>query len=168
MMCKGVSKSGSPISRCTTLRPCASRARARASTSNADSVPSRPILAASRFSSPTGVTSYGVAARRSSTPFGYARVRMPNRELRIAPLKEADIEAALPLFAGYQRFYEAEPDDERNRGFFARFVAPSDDGVVLGAWVGDELIGFACTYWTFSSTHAAEVAVMNDLFVAEG
>ena len=45
-MCAGVSKSGSPISRCTISRPCASSARARASTSNADSVPSRPMRSA--------------------------------------------------------------------------------------------------------------------------
>ena len=42
-MWAGVSKSGSPISRWTISRPCRSSARARASTSNADSVPSRPI-----------------------------------------------------------------------------------------------------------------------------
>src|SRR5881392_2245951 len=89
-------------------------------------------------------------------------------DLRVGPLKQGDLEAALPLFAGYQRFYEAEPDDERNRRFFARFLEPSEDGLVLGAWVGDELVGFACLYWTFSSTRAAEVALMNDLFVAEG
>src|SRR5712692_5891895 len=39
----GVSKSGSPISRCTMCRPFASSARARARTSKAVSVPSRPI-----------------------------------------------------------------------------------------------------------------------------
>jgi GNAT superfamily N-acetyltransferase len=88
--------------------------------------------------------------------------------VRIGPLAHEDLEAALPLFAGYQRFYEAEPDDDRNRRFFARFVAPSDDGRVLGAWAGEQLVGFACVYWTFSSTHAADVALMNDLFVAEG
>jgi GNAT superfamily N-acetyltransferase len=89
-------------------------------------------------------------------------------DLRVGPLNEGDLEAALPLFARYQRFYEAEPDDERNRRFFARFLAPSKDGLVLGAWVGGELVGFANLYWTFSSTRAAEVALMNDLFVSEG
>jgi GNAT superfamily N-acetyltransferase len=89
-------------------------------------------------------------------------------DARVKPLGTSDLEAALPLFAGYQRFYEAEPDDERNRRFFARFVAPSEDGLLLGAWAGDELVGFACVYWTFSSTRAAEVALMNDLFVGEG
>jgi len=88
--------------------------------------------------------------------------------VRVAPLHQEDLRAALPLFAGYQRFYEAEPDDAANLPFFRRFVAPSDDGLLLGAWVGDDLVGFACLYWMFSSTHAAEIALMNDLFVAEG
>src|SRR3989442_8610570 len=47
-MWAGVSKSGSPISRWMIFRPCASRARARARTSNADSVPIRPTRDASR------------------------------------------------------------------------------------------------------------------------
>src|SRR2546427_5541827 len=46
LMWAGVSKSGSPISRWTTVFPWRSSARARASTSNADSVPSRPIRSA--------------------------------------------------------------------------------------------------------------------------
>jgi GNAT superfamily N-acetyltransferase len=89
-------------------------------------------------------------------------------EVRILPLREEDLEAVLPLFAGYQIFYEALPDDRRNREFLRRFIAPSDDGLLLGAWVADELAGFANIYWTFSSTRAAEVALMNDLFVADG
>jgi GNAT superfamily N-acetyltransferase len=93
---------------------------------------------------------------------------LPGTKARIGPLREEDLDAALPLFAGYQRFYEAEPDDERNRRFFTRFIDPSEDGLLLGAWVGDQLVGFACIYWTFSSSNAAEVALMNDLFVAAG
>jgi GNAT superfamily N-acetyltransferase len=88
--------------------------------------------------------------------------------VRVGAIGEDDYERVLPLIAGYQRFYEAEPDDARNRAFFRRFLEPSEDGVLLGAWIGDELVGFATLYWTFSSTHAAQVALMNDLFVAEG
>jgi len=93
---------------------------------------------------------------------------VPATEPRIGPLRTDDLEDALPLFAGYQRFYHAEPDDQRNRQFFARFLDPSEDGLLLGAWVDGDLVGFACIYWTFSSANAAEVALMNDLFVAEG
>jgi GNAT superfamily N-acetyltransferase len=89
--------------------------------------------------------------------------------MRVEPITEEQFEAVLPLIAGYQRFYGVrQPDEERNRTFFRRFVAPSDDGLLLGAWDGGRLIGFATLYWTFSSTHAAEVVLMNDLFVSEG
>jgi GNAT superfamily N-acetyltransferase len=84
----------------------------------------------------------------------------------VRALQLDDVDAVLPLIAGYQRFYGAEPDDQRNRAFFSRFVAPSDHGVLLGAWEGDRLVGFATIYWTYSSTRAADVALMNDLFVA--
>src|SRR5438874_3889443 len=90
---------------------------------------------------------------------------MARASIRVQPLTAPDLDAALPLIAGYQRFYGAEPDDARNRSFFGRFLAPSDHGLLLGAWVGDDLAGFATLYWTFSSTNAAEIVLMNDLFV---
>jgi len=72
------------------------------------------------------------------------------------------------MIAAYQRFYEVEEIDEgRNRAFFSRFIAPSDDGMLLGAWRGEELAGYACLYWTFTSLVPAETVLMNDLFVAE-
>ena len=87
--------------------------------------------------------------------------------IRVRPMAERDLEAALPLFAGYQRFYESESDDGRNLAFFRRFLAPSEDGLLVGAWDEDRLVGFACSYWTFSSTVADDIALMNDLFVEE-
>jgi len=88
--------------------------------------------------------------------------------MRIEPITEAQFERLLPLIAAYQRFYEAEEiDEERNRAFFARFIAPSEDGMLLGAWREDELVGYACLYWHFSSTSAVETVLMNDLYVDE-
>jgi len=72
------------------------------------------------------------------------------------------------MIAEYQRFYEVEEiDEERNREFFARFVSPSENGMLLGAWRDDDLIGYACLYWHFTSLVPAETVLMNDLFVAE-
>jgi GNAT superfamily N-acetyltransferase len=89
-------------------------------------------------------------------------------ELEIAPIETAGYERLLPLIAAYQRFYEAEEiDEERNRAFFRRFLAPSEDGLLLGAHDGVELVGYACLYWHFSSTRALETVLMNDLFVSE-
>lgn len=86
--------------------------------------------------------------------------------LRIEPVTQAQFESLLPLIAAYQRFYEVEEiDDERNRTFFARFIAPSDDGLLLGAWRNDELLGYACLYWHFTSLVPAETVLLNDLFV---
>lgn len=88
---------------------------------------------------------------------------------RIEPLSAAQLEHALPLFAAYQRFYGVEEiDEERNRRFFARFVEPSDHGLLLGASIEDDLVGFACLYWHRSSLRASDVVLMNDLYVEEG
>jgi GNAT superfamily N-acetyltransferase len=85
---------------------------------------------------------------------------------RVEPLEEAQLEQLLPLIAAYQRFYEVEDvDDERNRAFFSRFIAPSDVGLLLGAWRASELLGYACLYWHFTSLVPAETVLMNDLFV---
>jgi GNAT superfamily N-acetyltransferase len=85
----------------------------------------------------------------------------------VEPVKPEQLDRLLPLIAAYQRFYEVEEiDDERNRTFFRRFLAPSEDGLLLGARRDGEFVGYACLYWHFSSTEACECVLMNDLFVA--
>lgn len=89
-------------------------------------------------------------------------------EVEIAPIAVEGFEELLPLIAAYQRFYEAEEiDEERNRAFFRRFLAPSEDGLLLGARREGRLVGYACLYWHFSSLEAVETVLMNDLYVAE-
>jgi len=88
--------------------------------------------------------------------------------VEISPVSPAQFEELLPLIANYQRFYGVEnPDTDRNREFFRRFLAPSDDGLLLGARGEGGFLGYACLYWHFSSTRAIEVVLMNDLFVDE-
>jgi GNAT superfamily N-acetyltransferase len=89
-------------------------------------------------------------------------------EVEIAPIAIEEFEQLLPLIAAYQRFYEVEEiDEERNRAFFRRFLAPSEDGLLLGARREGRLVGYACLYWHFSSLEACDSVLMNDLFVAE-
>ena len=88
-------------------------------------------------------------------------------QVEVRPIQPQELEEVLPLIAGYQTFYSAEPDVERNRLFFSRFLQPSDEGLLLGAWVDGRLAGFATLYWFFSSTKAADSVLMNDLFVRE-
>jgi GNAT superfamily N-acetyltransferase len=88
-------------------------------------------------------------------------------EVEVRPISRQEVDDVLPLIAGYQRFYGAEPDLERNRVFFSRFLQPSDEGLLLGAWVDGALAGFATLYWFHSSTKATDAVLMNDLFVRE-
>src|ERR1700722_2345968 len=71
-MWSAVGKSGSPISRWITVFPAASRALARASTSKADSVPSRPIRSARRISVISAMLSI-------HSPPGHPRTRSGHR-----------------------------------------------------------------------------------------
>jgi GNAT superfamily N-acetyltransferase len=88
-------------------------------------------------------------------------------EVEVRPIRREELDEVLPLIAGYQRFYKAEPDEARNREFFARFLDPSDEGLLLGAWSDQGLVGFATLYWTHLSTRATDAVLMNDLFVRE-
>lgn len=89
-------------------------------------------------------------------------------QLEIAPIADREFEELLPLIAAYQRFYEVEGIDEaRNRAFFRRFLAPSEDGLLIGARSEGRLVGYACLYWHFSSLEAVETLLMNDLYVSE-
>src|SRR5260370_15740447 len=88
-------------------------------------------------------------------------------ELEVRPIVEQELDEVLPLIAAYQRFYKAEPDVERNRRFFSRFLQPSEDGLLLGAWLDGALAGFATLYWFFSSTKRGESVVVKGPFVGE-
>jgi GNAT superfamily N-acetyltransferase len=86
----------------------------------------------------------------------------------VSPVQEEEFEELLPLIAAYQGFYEVDDvDNDRNRFFFRRFLAPSEDGLLLAARdEGAVILGYACLYWHFSSLAAQETVLMNDLFVA--
>jgi GNAT superfamily N-acetyltransferase len=81
----------------------------------------------------------------------------------------ADLEDLLALIADYQGFYARHAqDDARNAEFFGRFVAPSDRGMIIGAYDAGGAgppAGYACLYWTYSSISATDVVLLNDLYV---
>jgi GNAT superfamily N-acetyltransferase len=86
----------------------------------------------------------------------------------IRPATCDDLRALLTLIADYQRFYAGSARaDDHNERFFARFIAPSDVGMLLVASGGGdgEPAGYACLYWTFSSVSATDVVLLNDLYV---
>ncbi len=76
-----------------------------------------------------------------------------------------DLDALLPLFEEYRRFYEEAPAPERARRFLADRLA-SGDAVIFLAVDGNAAIGFTQLYPLFSSTRCQRLWVLNDLFVA--
>jgi GNAT superfamily N-acetyltransferase len=92
-----------------------------------------------------------------------------NERTAIRPVAPAELDAVLPLFADYQRFYGVKaPDTRATLDFLRGFIAPSDRGELIAAWEDGHAVGFANLYWTFSSIAAGPIVLLNDLFVVDG
>jgi GNAT superfamily N-acetyltransferase len=83
---------------------------------------------------------------------------------------EPDLDDLLPLMRGYCDFYEVDPPDDALLALAQALIDdPQHEGVQLIARdLGEEgePLGFATIYWTWSTSRAARIAVMNDLFTA--
>jgi GNAT superfamily N-acetyltransferase len=81
---------------------------------------------------------------------------------------EATLPELLPLVRAYCDFYEVAPADEDLLALSRALLAdPEHEGVQLLARRGDgRAIGFATVYWSWATTSAERIGVMNDLFVA--
>ena len=87
----------------------------------------------------------------------------------IATATPDDLDELLPLFAGYQRFYTGDAqDDEKNRAYLRRLIEGAIGRILIAH--DDETgaaIGFANLFWIHASTTADDVVLLGDLFVAE-
>lgn len=85
----------------------------------------------------------------------------------IEPVTAADLDELLALMRAYCDFYRVAPADERLRALSLALLAdPAREGVQLLA--RDEharALGFATVFWSWSTTDAARIGVMNDLYV---
>lgn len=82
----------------------------------------------------------------------------------------ANIDEVLPLIRKYQEFYQvAKISDEKNAAFFTQFCVKNslDKQFAFRDPESNQIIAFATVYFTYTSTIAAKVAVLNDLFVLE-
>jgi GNAT superfamily N-acetyltransferase len=88
--------------------------------------------------------------------------------MRIDPVTEADLGELLPLMRGYCDFYEVDPTDDALLDMSRTLLAdPDHEGVQLIA--RDDrgaAVGFATIFWTWSTSSAARIGTMNDLYVA--
>jgi GNAT superfamily N-acetyltransferase len=87
--------------------------------------------------------------------------------IEISRVAEQDLAELLPLVRGYCDFYEVTPSDDELLALSRALIAdPKRDGVQLLARDGAEALGFATIYWSWATTIASRIGVMNDLFVA--
>ena len=87
---------------------------------------------------------------------------------RIEPVAAADLADLLPLMRAYCDFYGESPSDEALLELSRALIAdPQREGIQLLA--RDELgvaVGFATVFWSWDTTEASRIGIMNDLFVA--
>jgi GNAT superfamily N-acetyltransferase len=87
----------------------------------------------------------------------------------IERVRPADLGELLPLMRGYCDFYEVSPSDSDLLALARALIDdPEHEGVqLLGRDPRGQAVGFATLYWSWSTSEAARIGVMNDLFVAE-
>jgi GNAT superfamily N-acetyltransferase len=84
----------------------------------------------------------------------------------VTRVTDADLDDLLPLMRGYCDFYDVSPSDEALLELAGALIAdPEREGVQLIARGDERAVGFATIYWSWATTIAARIGVMNDLFV---
>lgn len=87
----------------------------------------------------------------------------------IRRVQKNDLPDLLPLMRAYCDFYRAAPTDQALLDLSTALIdSPECEGMQLIARDPDgRSVGFATIFWTWSTTNASRIGVMNDLFVAE-
>jgi GNAT superfamily N-acetyltransferase len=86
----------------------------------------------------------------------------------VAPVGESDLPDLLPLMRAYCDFYASAPSDDDLLALSRALIAdPEREGVqLLARQGGSAAVGFATIFWSWSTTQAFRIGVMNDLYVA--
>lgn len=83
----------------------------------------------------------------------------------IETIAEHNIDEVLPLVRQYLEFYKvADISDERNKHFFSQFGPASEFGCQFAYRLDGRIVGFATVYFSFATSLAAKVGVLNDLY----
>jgi GNAT superfamily N-acetyltransferase len=87
----------------------------------------------------------------------------------IARVGAGDLDELLGLMRAYCDFYAVSPSDDDLLAVSRALIGdPVGEGLQLIARdSGGRAVGFATLYWTWSTTSAERIGIMNDLFVAE-
>ncbi|MBT5186599.1 MAG: GNAT family N-acetyltransferase [Kordiimonadaceae bacterium] len=86
--------------------------------------------------------------------------------IKISPLTFEEYEKWLPLWKGYQVFYEAEIPDEVTTENWKRFHNPEEPMHALGAYMDGELVGFVHYIFHRTCWSSANSCYLQDLFAS--
>jgi GNAT superfamily N-acetyltransferase len=85
----------------------------------------------------------------------------------ITRVGEGDLDELLPLMRAYCDFYDVSPSDDALLALSRALIAdPEREGVQLIARIDGSAVGFATIYWSWATTVASRIGIMNDLYVA--
>jgi GNAT superfamily N-acetyltransferase len=89
--------------------------------------------------------------------------------MTVERVRQEDLADLLPLVRAYCDFYDVRPSDDALLALSRELLAdPDKEGVQLIARDDEgRAVGFATIFWSWSTSDAARIGVMNDLFVAE-
>ena len=88
--------------------------------------------------------------------------------MTIERVSEGTVAELLPLMRAYCDFYEVSPSDDDLLALSRTLIGdPEHEGVqLLARDARGRAVGFATIFWSWATTSAQRVGVMNDLYVA--
>ena len=86
--------------------------------------------------------------------------------VEIVPLEDRHKPEWLPLWKGYQRFYEVDIDGETTDLTWRRLMDPSEPMFVLGAFADGRLVGIVHFLFHRSTWTTGDYCYLQDLFTA--
>lgn len=87
-------------------------------------------------------------------------------EVGISRVTHGELGELLPLLRSYCDFYETSPRDDRLIALCRALLDDPGEGVqYLARGEAGTALGFATVYWSWSTTEATRIGIMNDLYV---
>ncbi|MBV8490482.1 MAG: GNAT family N-acetyltransferase [Candidatus Eremiobacteraeota bacterium] len=91
---------------------------------------------------------------------------MAEHSFSVRPATEADLDAVVPLFDAYRRFFTKRPELDVSRAFLQERLQRGES-VVIAAFDGSTAAGFLQLYPLFSSWYCQRQWFLSDLYVDE-
>jgi GNAT superfamily N-acetyltransferase len=106
-----------------------------------------------------------VRIRQRSDHPAFRSIRMQSVEIKA--IHDDDFDSWLPLWKGYQRFYEVDIPEAATLTTWARFLDPVEPVHAVLAMVGNNALGLAHSIYHRSTWTTEDYCYLQDLFVAD-